>query len=377
MKIIETETKIDKNKKKLENILNTTKKLISIKTNPENFKELEKALEIVKSILKEYTIEEFSYKNYKSLLIHNQKKGHRKFKLILNGHLDVIPSNAKKYETKIIGNKLYGIGSMDMKANLTSMIYAFKDFAKTISEPIAVQIVTDEEIGGFYGTKYQIEQGVQSEFVICTEATNFNIVNKAKGIIWAKISVRGISAHGAYPWLGKNALIEAYKIIKKILKKYPIPKTKQKNIWITSVNLAKIETNNNSFNKIPSEATIWLDIRYIPEDKEKVINEIKNILRKEQKLEILVNEPFLNVNEKNKYIQKILEITKKITNQEPTTYGAMGSSDARHYTQINSSAIEFGPIGGNIGSEEEWVDINSLENFYLICSKLITELPNV
>ncbi|BCX13559.1 MAG: hypothetical protein KatS3mg085_091 [Candidatus Dojkabacteria bacterium] len=161
-------------------IIDLAVKLIEIKTNPTNFAELENSLEIVKSELTDYTIEEFESNGYKSLLIHNKSTGHRNFDLILNGHLDVIPAKFEKYQARIEDNKIYGIGSMDMKGNIASMVYAFRDIAHKTNTSVALQIVTDEEVGGFYGTKYQIDQGVRAKFVIAGEATNFDIVNKGQ-----------------------------------------------------------------------------------------------------------------------------------------------------------------------------------------------------
>jgi len=54
------------------------------------------------------------------------------------------------------------------------------DCAEELKYPIALQIVTDEEVGGFHGTKFQVENGVNAEFVIATEPTNLDIVTKAK-----------------------------------------------------------------------------------------------------------------------------------------------------------------------------------------------------
>ena len=53
-----------------------------------------------------------------------------------------------------------------------------------------------------------------------------------------------------------------YDLVRKLETLYPIP---QKEAWQTTINLAKIETPNTTFNKVPDECTAWLDIRVIPE----------------------------------------------------------------------------------------------------------------
>lgn len=69
---------------------------------------------------------------------------------------------------------------MDMKANLSCALFAFKKYAKQVDYPLAIQFVTDEETGGYNGTKYQVESGVKADFILATEPTNFHIAHQAK-----------------------------------------------------------------------------------------------------------------------------------------------------------------------------------------------------
>lgn len=349
-------------------ILSLSKKLISIKSNPDNPKGLEKSLLVVTSMLKEYTIEQFESKGYKSILVYKSEKRPQKFKILLNGHLDVIPGKEYQYRPKIIKNKLYGVGAMDMKASAACLILIFRELANKIDYPLGLQLVTDEEIGGFNGTKYQIEKGVRADFVLAGETTNFNIVNKAKGILWIKISTGGKTAHGAYPWRGENAIWKMKKFLNLIEKKFPIP---AKEKWTTTLNLSRIETTNQTFNKIPDDCSTWFDIRYIPEETDRIVKSIKDILPLSFKLEIVEKEPALLVDKNNKFINLLKIIDEKINKKKVFLYGAQGSSDVRHFTEANCDGIEFGPIGGGIGSDNEWVDIPSLNKYIKILKEFI------
>ncbi|MCS7092734.1 MAG: M20/M25/M40 family metallo-hydrolase, partial [Patescibacteria group bacterium] len=171
--------------------LELSKKFISIKSDPNNKPELEKILLLATNQLAKYKTETFESNGYKSALIYNTQKRPKKFKILLNCHLDVIPGKKHQYKPYQQGDKLYGVGSMDMKANAACAISVFKNVANKVSYPLGIQLVTDEEIGGFNGTKYQIDKGVRADFVISTEPTKLNIANKAKGIIWLKIKSKG------------------------------------------------------------------------------------------------------------------------------------------------------------------------------------------
>jgi succinyl-diaminopimelate desuccinylase len=352
-----------------EELINLTKKLVSINTDPKNKEELKEAINLVKQTLREFKYKSFLKNGYPSLLFYNKPAS--KFKIILNGHLDIIPGKKEQLQPVVRDDKLYGLGALDMKGGLATLILVFKEIAKKVNYPLALQVVTDEEIGGFYGTKYQIEKGVRADFVIAGEPTNFDIVHKAKGIIWLKVCFYGESAHGAYPWRGNNAILLVNKFINNLTTKIKNPK---KDLWKTTFNLASIKTENDAFNKIPDYCEVWLDFRFIPEDKEKLLTKIKEILPKESKLEIIVNEPSLMVNKNNEWIIKLKRFVKKYIKNDFKIRGANGSSDCRHYGLINIPAVEFGPVGGGIGSDNEWVDIKSLNDYYKILEQFLKDI---
>ncbi len=330
-------------------------------------------LELALSNLGDFTVERFEKDGIKSALLYVTPRRPEKFKILLNTHLDIIPAKPEQFIPKIINNKLYGAGAMDMKANAVCLIMAFKEVAGKVSYPLGLQLVTDEEVGGFNGTKYQIEEGVRANFVIAGEPTNFDIVNQAKGILKLKIFARGTTAHGAYPWKGDNAIWKMNEFLNVLKEKFPNPK---QEAWITTINLAKIETTNEAFNKIPDDCLISLDIRYIPEDSDTIVKNIQAILPDGFMMEIVVKESALLTDAENEYVKKLQEVGGKIANKKIILRGANGSSDARHFTAVNCPGIEFGPIGQGIGSDEEWVNIPSLETYYKILCDFLLSLKN-
>ncbi len=358
----------------LSTIISLTKKFVSIKSTPENTKALEKILELALLSLKGYTIERFEHNGVRSALIYNSSKRPKKFKVLLNGHLDIIPGKEHQYVPRIKGSKLYGVGSMDMKANVACLIMVFKEVADKVNYPLGLQLVTDEEVGGFDGTKYQIDKGVRADFAIVGEATHLNIENKAKGVLWAKVSTKGKTAHGAYPWKGENAIWKMHNFLNLLHEKYPLPRQER---LITTVNLGNIETNNKTFNKIPDNCEVWLDIRYIPEEKDTIVRELKNLLPSGFKLEVAVKEPALSTDKNNPYVQSLKAEIKQATGKNVLVLSANGSSDARHFTRVHCPAVEFGPIGGGMGSDSEWVDIPSLEKYYQILKKFLLSIKSV
>ena len=352
-------------------LLKITKDFVAIKSTELNKKGLQEAINLAKNHLADFQIEEFEKNDIKSLLVYNSKERPKKFEIILNGHLDVIPGKEDQFIPKEKDDKLYGVGAMDMKGGLVCLIEAFKEVAGKVDYPLGLQLTTDEEVGGFNGTKHQISKGVEANFVITGEPTNLNIVNRAKGVLWAKVRAKGKTAHGAYPWNGDNAVLKMANFIKNLENLYKNP---DKEEWITTINYSDIKTTNEARNKIPDRCILSLDIRYVPGDKDTIIEKIKSIMPEDFDLEVIAFEPSLNVSEQNKYVQKIIDSTTKITGKKPILYGANGSSDARHYSEINVDGVEFGPIGGNISQDDEWLDIKSLDSYKKIIVDFLLNL---
>lgn len=355
-----------------EKIVALAKKFIEIRSIPSNPKGLDGALDLAVNELQGFTIEHFDHNGIKSALVFNTETKPENFKLILNCHLDVIPAKESQYTPEIEGDRLYGAGAMDMKSNVACAIIAFREVAKKIPYPIAIQLVTDEQQGGFDGTKHQIESGVSADFVLATEPTNFDIVYKAKGVLWLRISALGKSAHGAYPWRGENAIMKMNTFLQKLMSTYPNPK---EQAWVTTVNVSTIATKNDALNKIPDDCVAELDIRYVSNNADSILNEIKKLAKEcNVQFEVLVKEPAMHVPKDNHYLTTLKDVSKKILGKDIILRGAQGTSDARHFAAIGAAGVEFGPIGGDIGGDNEWVDIPSLDKYYEIIKAFLLEI---
>lgn len=345
-----------------DNILSFSSQLIKIQSVKSNAKELKSVIDYVLHKLPGFTVEHFEKNGVPSVLVYSGKKRPARFRILLNAHLDVVPATDNQFNPYKKNGRLYGRGTMDMKAAAVVEILLFKELASNLNYPLGLQVVTDEETGGFNGTKYQIEKGVKADFVIAGEPTDFGVNNKAKGIIWVKITVKGASAHGAYPWQGKNAITQMNDILIKINKVFPVPK---KETWKTTVNIAKIETSNQTLNKVPDDCTASLDIRYIPEEKGTIIKKLEEVIGNSQ-LDIVLNEPAQLTAENNRHIKSLISSTKKILGRSSRVIVKPGGSDIRHFNNIGCDGITFGPIGEGLHTDSEWVNIESLKKYHAI-----------
>src|SRR5581483_5588590 len=247
--------------------IKVVKDLISIESDAQHPAMLVSAITLVERLIKQYdgiSIERFEKNGKRSLLAYYGTTRPDTFKLLLNGHVDVVPGKPTQFKPVVGDGTLFGRGAADMKVAAAAMVDVFCRVGKEVSYPLGIQIVTDEEVGGHNGTLHQIEQGVRSKFVLIGEDTpEQSICTDMCGLCWVEVSFHGRRAHSGYAWLGENAILRAHDFIGKLLKIYPPLK---KDTWQTTINVSGIHSPNTIYNQVPDSAIVQLDCRYTPND---------------------------------------------------------------------------------------------------------------
>lgn len=286
------------------------------------------------------------------------------FRVILNAHLDVVPGAPSQFAARRVGDRLYGRGAQDMKAAALAMVDAFRATAGTLGYPIALQLVTDEEVGGFDGTAHQIANGVRAGFVVIGEYSDLRVVTASKGICQAMLTASGSAAHAAYPWLGSNALLTLIAGIDRLMRRYPVPSAEA---WTTTVNVARIETPNTAANQVPASATAFLDIRFPPADTDfagctpaQVAEHLSavagvpvEVASLGQPHETSPDNPFL----------ASLRAALAGAGGPGTTMRKHGASDSRHYHAVGVDTVICGPGGDGQHGPDEYVDLTTVEAY--------------
>ena len=140
--------------------------------------------------------------------------------LILNGHVDVVPTGPEKlwdddpFSGNIIDGKIYGRGSCDMKAGLSSGLFAIsilKNLGFAPDGDIIFQSVVGEESGGC-GTLTNIVKGYNADAAIILEPTSLKLSPIQSGALTFRLKVPGKATHASMRWDGISA-IEKYSLI--------------------------------------------------------------------------------------------------------------------------------------------------------------------
>lgn len=351
--------------------------LLASESTAQNSQELRQCLHIIEDILKakDITIEYFERNNKPSLLAYKKGKRPERFSVLLNGHVDVVPAKPEQFQPFVKEGKLYGRGALDMKVAAYTLAEVFVEMVNTVEYPLGLQIVTDEEIGGKDGTKYQLEQGVDADFVLAGEFTNLDINIASKGICWVKATARGTAAHSAYLWNGENALHNLRYFVDELMKTYPVP---DKEVWQTTVNLAKISTPHATTNRVPDAAEAIFDIRYTPEDKNFRSKQAAEAFLASLSSKVEVEVPFFEschaVDKNNAYVRQLAHAVKQTTRKQPRLYKKNGASDIRYYSEKGRAAVTFGLAGEELHGDEEYVKVASIKQYKCILKDFLLAL---
>ena len=333
-----------------------TKELVSFKTTEGNKKEISNCLEHIEEYFIDTGLEvrRFEKDNVPSLFISSNKQDLQP-RILLHGHIDVVEADEEMFEPCEKDGKLYGRGTADMKGGVAVLMKLMKDLEPANT---SLLITSDEEVGGFNGTGYLVEEkGLEPEFVIsaepCEKGDFPTIVNQHKGVYQVRLSASGESCHASKPENGVNAIdkiIEEYQKFKTVFAKSEIE---------TTLNLGKIE-GGESLNQVPEKVFMELDIRFNDTLKPRSIEERLEEL--DVNYEVIAEAPMMYTSQDNRYVERLKTC---IAEDSSNYFGSQDfASDARFFTEKGIPAVLFGPEGENIHGEQEHVEIKTLKKFY-------------
>ena len=360
-----------------ESFLVAASELLAVPSTADRPAELYRALEAVLGFVGPgFTVERFESGGKPGALVY-AGAGRPHFRIILNAHLDVVPAAPEQFRPRRDGGRLYARGAQDMKVSALVEAQVFRELAGRVRYPLALQLVTDEEVGGRDGTLHQLERGVRGDFVVIGEHSGLRIVTESKGRVSATLRAVGRSGHSAYPWQGDNALLKLQRTLDNVLAAYPIP---AQEAWRTTVNVARIETPNQARNQIPDLAEAWLDIRFPPADADlngKTRTEIASYLATfcEPGVTAAVDQadPPHHASQDSPEVSRLQQA---IANQgyRPDFLRKHGAADGRFYYQRGIDAVIFGVGGDGQHGAGEYVDVGTIAPYYHALSEFLRDL---
>ncbi|MFQ1018304.1 acetylornithine deacetylase [Gilliamella sp. CG13] len=193
--------------------------------------------------------------------------------LLLSGHTDTVPFDEGQWTKDPFklteeNNKLYGLGTADMKGFFAFILDALRDIDLTkLTKPIYVLATADEETTMAGASFFAKNTHLQPDCTIIGEPTSLIPIRAHKGFISNSIKVIGKSGHSSDPDKGINAIEVMHLAIAQLLKLKQQFKERYHNDGFTvpypTLNLGVIH-GGDAANRICGCCELIIDIRVLP-----------------------------------------------------------------------------------------------------------------
>jgi succinyl-diaminopimelate desuccinylase len=344
----------------------TLEDLVSIPSVSSNTKACKQAIDYIKDLVERKVLKTKLYEknDVYSLLIAKEIKN--KYEILFNGHLDVVPASDDAFKPRIEkkdGKRImFGRGTSDMKGGNVAVLLAFLEAVEEdLDKDMAVLFSTDEELGGFNGTGYVVEDGLEADILFVPDGgQDWSVCTDEKGVFHIKFEAEGVSAHGSRTWLGDNAilkLINTYQNMRKLFDEKWGEATTNDN-WKPTLNLGALN-GGNAANKVPNEATMLIDIRYpSPVTQDELEQIVKDSIIDGVTWQAISTGAPLSIDMDNNYLKKWLKIAdvKELEKES-------GASDGRFFAAKGMDVLLTKPISSEPHIDNEWIDVDDLIKF--------------
>jgi succinyl-diaminopimelate desuccinylase len=308
------------------------------------------------------------------------RRGQERPTVVFAGHTDVVPPGPREHWASdpfvpaIRDGLLYGRGASDMKSSVAAFVVAVEEFVR--SRPrhrgsIALLLTSDEEGPATDGTVAVVEQlvarGEPIDYCIVGEPTSVDrlgdtIKNGRRGSLSARLLVKGVQGHVAYPHLALNPV----HIVAPALADLAAEVWDEGNEHFppTTFQVSNIRAGTGALNVIPGVCEIDFNLRFAPVSTATgLMRRIEAILaRRDVDYEVTWTvgaEPFLTA--PGRLSDALAAAIETTVGLRPVLSTTGGTSDGRFIATICAQVVEFGPPNATIHKVNECIRVDDLE----------------
>jgi|GEM_PF-985776 len=299
--------------------------------------------------------------------------------LVFSGHMDTVDAEFEEwsfdpFEPFIKDEKLYGLGSCDMKSGLACIIAAVMNNRHKMKKGVKMIFTYDEE-NGFTGVRHIPKKYFKGKYCVIAEPSNSVPVNAHKGVTRLIATTHGKSAHGSRPERGVNAIKKMFDfefmlsdMNSRIMKK------ENRILGPPAFNIGIIKGGQET-NIVPARCDMFFEYRLTPEfNYEYLKNNMSKLVysfskkNPDSKLEVDVqfNVPsFFNL-EPTVFKDKMLEICRR------EDFGHQrGATEAPFYSAAGLDTLILGPGAHTLHQANEWIYLSQIRKCEKYFEKLI------
>lgn len=207
--------------------------------------------------------------------------------LLLAGHSDTVPFDEGKWNSDPFtlleqDNRLFGLGTCDMKGFFAFILEALRDIPlNKLQKPLYILASADEETSMAGARFFASQQWCKPDVAIIGEPTELKPIYKHKGHMAHSLNIKGQAGHSSAPAKGVNAIEITYQAIGELLKlKQQLASRLDSSFDVpeATMNLGHIHGGDGE-NRICGHCQLNFDIRLLPGmSDEQVINQLDELL---------------------------------------------------------------------------------------------------
>jgi succinyl-diaminopimelate desuccinylase len=185
-------------------------------------------------------------------------------------HMDTVPVgegwDVPPLEARLVGERIYGRGSCDMKSGLAAGMLAFRNIARmggARARDFVFAATVDEE-DTMYGAEQLITDGCvdAQSYVLDAEPTNGMIQVAHKGKTWFRLAAHGLAVHASTPQKGSDAVAAMAEVICAINRRIAALPAHDE-LGVCAATFGTISGGINT-NIVPDTCRATVDMRLVP-----------------------------------------------------------------------------------------------------------------
>jgi len=297
-------------------------------------------------------------------------------RVVLAGHTDTVPANGNA-ASRIDGDVLWGLGSADMKGGLAIMLA----LAEGVPDPlvdVSFVFYAGEEVAAVHNGLAHLMRDrpdlLAGDVAILGEPTGGEVEAGCQGTLRLEVIVRGVRAHTARPWMGRNAihrLGEVLRVVESFEPRAPVIEGCEYREALQAV----LVSGGVAANVVPDEAVVTINRRFAPdrtteEAEAEVRALLAPVLEAGDEIRLVDAAPAAAPGLDDPVLRSLLE------DHHLGVRAKLGWTDVARFAAAGIPACNLGPGEAALAhTADERVDRASLERSYEVLRAVLTTPP--
>jgi succinyl-diaminopimelate desuccinylase len=291
--------------------------------------------------------------------------------VVLAGHLDTVPRQGQG-PARIEDDRLWGLGSSDMKSGLAVMTHLLEDPAVAAGPYCVVGVFYAAEEGPHQdnqlrGVLDEVDWLQEATCAVVLEPSDGELQYGCNGVVNATVTFTGKAAHSARPWWGENAVTKAGEWLAALHRLEPRSYVVDGLEYRRTVVVTRA-AGGVANNIVPARFTLNLNMRFTPDmTLEQAVDELAELCAPADGFEVADTAPAGAVGADHPVIRHLAEVS------GARRAAKQGWTDVARFSAIGIPAVNYGP-GNSAQAHQvaEWVSLTQMEAVYDALHRLLT-----